>query len=191
MPNYAYTSHHISGEKSEIDKLYEILQRVDKHPEARGREREYYGHMWLGYVITEITGKEPVIECRGQVTGYSMDAENALRLDTESAWGAPYELQDLIRQFFPSVRILYFLDVTDEGEMLTNDVNGEVFTARFGIEVEDEDEEYFDTLEEAQEWFFNRFGIKTNSLDELSDVIYNLDEEKYGSVGFHQCRILE
>lgn len=191
MPNYVYTSHHITGQEREIRKLYEILQRVDRHPEAKERERLYYGHMWLGYLLQELTGKDPEIECRGQVTGYSMDGDTVLWLSTESAWNAPYELHDIFRQYFPTIRILYFVDVTDEGEMYTNDVKGEVFKTRYGIALEDEDEEFFDTLEEAQAWFFDRLGIRTNTLDELTDAIDNLDEEQYGYINFHECTVIE
>lgn len=192
MPNYAYTSHHITGDANEVRKLHEALQRVDNHPEATEREKEYYGHMWWGYVLQELLGHVPDLDCRGQVCGYELEDESgALCFLSESAWTAPFQIYDVLRRLFPSLRILYFVDPDDDGLMLTNDVNGEVFKTRYGIATEDDDEQFFDTEEEMFRWFSNRFEIDVNSVDDVNEAILWLDEEKSVYVSLHTCLVEE
>ena len=192
MPNYAYTSHHITGDANEVRKLHEALQRVDNHPEAAEREKEYYGHMWWGYVLQELLGHVPDLDCRGQVCDYGLDAESgALSLFSESAWSAPFQIHEVLIQLFPSLRILYFVDPDDDGLMLTNDVKGEVFTTRYGIATEDDDEQFFDTEEEMFRWFSNRFGIKVGCIDDVENAIIQLNDEQDFSVNLHTCLVEE
>lgn len=187
MPNYAYTSHHISGDAQEIETLFDIINRVNNHPEAAQRDSEYYGRMSFKHFLEELCGEVPTIDLRGEICHFQLESDKVLWLSTESAWCAPYEIHDLLRQHFPSLRILYFNDPDDDGVMVTNDVNGEVFRTRFGIAIEGMDEEYFDTIEEACQWAKQKLGIEANNLPSLHTALSDYEEANNTYASLHEC----
>lgn len=187
MPNYAYTSHHISGDAKEIQAFCDVLCRVRNHPEGPQRDSEYYGRMSFRHFLEGLCGEVPPIDLRGQICDFGIEGDCVIQMFTESAWSIPLEIHDLIRQQFPSFRILYFMDPDDEGVMATNDVDGEVFTTRYGIATEDEDEEFFDTVEEACQWANLHLGVAANTLEELRDALLDYEEEHGMFVSLHEC----
>lgn len=187
MPNYAYTSHHISGDEKEIKMLYDMMNKVINHPDAFIRDAEYYGRMSFRHFLEELCEEVPAIDLRGQICHFELDSEKALWISTESAWRAPFELHNLIRHRFPSLKILYFTDPDDDGVMETNDVNGEVFRTRYGIATEYMDEEFFDTIAEACQWAKHNLGIEANNLTELRNALLDYEEENNTYASLHKC----
>lgn len=187
MPNYAYTSHHISGDAKEIRMFFDILNRVKNHPDGSQRDSEYYGRMSFIHFLEELCGEIPAIDLRGQICDFDTEDDCVIRILTESAWTAPFEIHDLIRSHFPSFKILYFIDPDDDGVMVTNDIKGEIFTTRFGIATEFLDEEFFDTIEDACKWANLHLGVKANTLEELRNALYYYEEEHDTYATLHEC----
>ncbi len=190
MPNYAYTTHYIEGCGEDIRNLYELLLRVDQHPEHEKRSAEYYGHMWWGYILRELLGENPEVDCRGSISRYELENEKCLYLEAESAWHAPYEIYDFLRQHFPSIKIFYYCECMDDGTMTTNDVDCKYFSTRYVVDREDYEPESFDTLAEMCQWLVSELEIFASSEDEAEDALRKYGEDNDIPTSLHICQVL-
>lgn len=190
MPNNAYTTHYIEGSEEDIKCLYELIVRVDNHPNRKCREKGYYGHMWWGHLLEELLGKVPEVDCRGHICAYQLDDDDRLYLDTESAWHAPYAIYDILRQHFPSIKIYYYCECMDDGTMTTNDVDCEYFTTRCVVDREDYEPESFDSLVDLCQWLASELEILVNTEDEAEDAIQKYSEDNDIPASLHICQVL-
>jgi hypothetical protein len=112
MANICTTNYVIEGEKKELDTLYQTMKEQQENN--------------LGCLVKAL-GKNPKeVECRGVWTDLEC-VENTLRVTFETAWTPCYEVTQLMKTIFPSLRIYYKAEEPGCEVYLKNDAEGKYF----------------------------------------------------------------
>ena len=112
MANICATNYVIEGEKKELDALYQKMN------ELQGQD--------LGLLVKAL-GKNPdEMECRGEWTELVREDET-LRMIFETAWTPCYEVTNLLKSVYPSLRIFYKAEEPGCEVYLKNDAEGKYF----------------------------------------------------------------
>ena len=120
MANICITNYVIEGEKKELDALYETMKKL----QDSGASVEYANGLGL---LVEALGKAPnEVLCRGGWTELEREGDT-LRMTFETAWTPCYEVTDLLKNAYPSLRIFYKAEEPGNGVYLKNDSEGKYF----------------------------------------------------------------
>ena len=112
MANICTTNYVIEGKKEELDALYQKMK------ELQGQD--------LGLLVKAL-GKNPdEMECRGEWTELVREDET-LRMIFETAWSPCYEVTQLMKAVYPSLRIYYKAEEPGCEVYLKNDAEGKYF----------------------------------------------------------------
>jgi hypothetical protein len=112
MANICTTNYVIEGKKEELDALYQKMK------ELQGQD--------LGQLV-EALGKNPdEIMCRGDWSDLERQGDT-LRMIFETAWTPCYEVTNLLKAVYPSLRIFYKAEEPDNKVYLKNDAEGKYF----------------------------------------------------------------
>ena len=112
MANICTTNYVIEGKKEELDALYQKMK------ELQGQD--------LGLLVKAL-GKNPdEMECRGEWTELVREDET-LRMTFETAWTPCYEVTNLLKSVYPSLRIFYKAEEPGCEVYLKNDAEGKYF----------------------------------------------------------------
>ena len=112
MANICTTNYVIEGEKNELDALYETMKNLQGQA--------------LGQLVKAL-GKDPdEVMCRGEWSDLERQ-DDTLRMTFETAWTPCYEVTDLLKEKFPSIRIYYKAVEPGCEVYLKNDAEGKYF----------------------------------------------------------------
>ena len=112
MANICTTNYVIEGKREEPDALYQKMK------ELQGQD--------LGLLVKAL-GKNPdEMECRGEWTELVREDET-LRMIFETAWTPCYEVTNLLKSVYPSLRIFYKAEEPGCEVYLKNDAEGKYF----------------------------------------------------------------
>ena len=112
MANICTTNYVIEGKREELDALYQKMN------ELQGQD--------LGLLVKAL-GKNPdEMECRGEWTELVREDET-LRMIFETAWTPCYEVTNLLKSVYPSLRIFYKAEEPGNEVYLKNDADGKYF----------------------------------------------------------------
>ena len=112
MANICTTNYVIEGKREELDALYQKMK------ELQGQD--------LGLLVKAL-GKNPdEMECRGEWTELVREDET-LRMIFETAWTPCYEVTNLLKSVYPSLRIFYKAEEPGCEVYLKNDADGKYF----------------------------------------------------------------
>ena len=112
MANICTTNYVIEGKKEELDALYQKMK------ELQGQD--------LGQLV-EALGKNPdEIMCRGDWSDLERQGDT-LRMIFETAWTPCYEVTQLMKAVYPSLRIFYKAEEPGCEVYLKNDAEGKYF----------------------------------------------------------------
>ena len=145
MANICITNYVIEGEKKELDALYQKMK------ELQGQN--------LGQLV-ESLGKNPdEVMCRGEWSNLERQGDT-LHVTFETAWTPCYEVTQLMKEKFPSLRIYYKAEEPGNCVYLKNDAEGKYF-----LETE-ADSKPFELMTEEREQLQTRLirGIKDGSI---------------------------
>ena len=120
MANICTTNYVVEGEKKELDALYETMKKL----QGSGTSVEYATGLGL---LVEALGKDPnEVMCRGGWTELIREGDT-LRMTFETAWTPCYEVTDLLKTTYPSLRIYYKAVEPGCEVYLKNDAEGKYF----------------------------------------------------------------
>jgi hypothetical protein len=112
MANICTTNYVIEGKREELDALYQKMKEL----QGQG----------LGLLVKAL-GKNPdEMECRGEWTELVREDET-LRMIFETAWTPCYEVTNLLKSVYPSLRIFYKAEEPGNEVYLKNDADGKYF----------------------------------------------------------------
>lgn len=112
MANICTTNYVFEGKKEELDALYQKMK------ELQGQD--------LGQLV-EALGKNPdEIMCRGDWSDLERQGDT-LRMIFETAWTPCYEVTQLMKAVYPSLRIFYKAEEPGCEVYLKNDAEGKYF----------------------------------------------------------------
>ena len=146
MANICITNYVIEGEKKELDALYQEMK------ELQGQN--------LGQLV-ESMGKNPdEVMCRGEWSNLERQGDT-LHVTFETAWTPCYEVTDLLKATYPSLRIFYKAEEPGNGVYLKNDAEGKYFPET------ESDGQPFELMTEEREQMQIRLirGIKDGSIE--------------------------
>lgn len=112
MANICTTNYVIEGEKNELDALYETMKKLQGQDLAQ---------------LVKALGKNPdEVMCRGEWSDLERQ-DDTLRMTFETAWTPCYEVTDLLKATYPSLRIYYKAVEPGCEVYLKNDAEGKYF----------------------------------------------------------------
>ena len=124
MPNICTTNYVIEGEKKDLDALYQTMKELQEMEQPAVENG--FGPTWLGCLVKAL-GKNPdEVECRGVWTDPERQ-DDTLRVTFETAWTPCYEVTQLMKAVYPSLRIFYKAEEPGCEVYLKNDAEGKYF----------------------------------------------------------------
>jgi hypothetical protein len=124
MPNICTTNYVIEGKKEELDALYQKMKELQEMKQPLVENN--LGSTWLGCMVKAL-GKNPEdVLCRGQWIELEQQ-DDKLLMTFETAWTPCYEVTQLMKEKFPSLRIFYKAEEPGNGVYLKNDADGKYF----------------------------------------------------------------
>ena len=154
MANICITNYVIEGEKKELDALYETMKKL----QDSGASVEYATGLGL---LVEALGKNPdEVMCRGEWADLERQGDT-LHMTFETAWTTCYEVTDLLKATYPSLRIFYKAEEPGNGVYLKNDAEGKYFPET------ESDGQPFELMTEEREQMQSRLirGIRDGSIE--------------------------
>ena len=155
MPNWCTTSYVISGPKNDVRSLYDRMKRLQNRKESLLPNG--FGETWLGNLVSRLGVDWNTVDCRGDWSNLKIKGGD-LHFDTRTAWSRCNEVEDLIRNKYPDLEIVFISEELGNGIFETNDATGEIFPERVIIDTEDEGMEYY-TYEEALHVLCNKLDL--------------------------------
>lgn len=161
MANWASTSYRIEGSKSDLEKVYNVIDSFmteRQEPVDTTASKE-----WEGNIVTALGASDEQISknyLRGFIQEYEMDGDT-IRIEAEEAWGAS-DFRDVLKQLMPELTIYYIVEEPGCEVYATNDRDGKYFTDRFYVDAcvkGNYESEYFCTEEEAMAYAANLLGM--------------------------------
>ena len=124
MPNICTTYYVIEGRKNELDELYRIMKELQDMEQPLVKNG--LGPTWLGCLVKAL-GKNPEdVLCRG--IWIELEHQNdKLLMVFETAWTPCYEVTQLMKTVYPSLRIYYKAEEPGCEVYLKNDAEGKYF----------------------------------------------------------------
>lgn len=121
MANICTTNYVIEGKEEELDALYQVMANFEVSEQYMINESN-----WLGSLVYAL-GKNPEdVICLGDWTNLKRE-NDTLRVTFETAWTPCYEVTDLMKEKFPSIRIYYKAEEPGCEVYLKNDAEGKYF----------------------------------------------------------------
>lgn len=187
MPNWAYTQYIATGDKEQLKKLHSVMSELEDM-KAPGLHENGFGSTWLGNLVIKLGGNWKQVYCRGSWDNLLLHEDGNVSFSVESAWGELYDVRKFIEDKFPGVTLFYQCEESGMGIYQTNDDTGQYFPEKYYLWVENEETEYYSTLEALAKEVENITGSKNlKTLDSCkkalesysrshSDLCYTLEE---------------
>ena len=124
MPNICTTNYVFEGKNEELDALYQKMKELQEMEQPLVKNG--LGPTWLGCLVKAL-GKNPEdMLCRGIWIELERQ-DNRLLMTFETAWTPCYEVTQLMKTIFPSLRIYYKAEEPGCEVYLKNDAEGKYF----------------------------------------------------------------
>ena len=120
MANICTTNYVIEGKKEELDALYQKMKELQES----GASVEYA--TGLGLLVSALGKKPEELKCRGGWTGLVREGDT-IRMTFETAWTPCYEVTNLLKAVYPSIRIFYKSEEPGNEVYQKNDAEGKYF----------------------------------------------------------------
>ena len=124
MANICTTNYVIEGKKDELDELYRIMKELQDMEQPLVENG--LGPTWLGCLVKAL-GKNPEDVLYRGIWIELERQDNRLLMTFETAWTPCYEVTQLMKTIFPSLRIYYKAEEPGCEVYLKNDAEGKYF----------------------------------------------------------------
>ena len=179
MANWCYAEYTLTGDKQELDAVYELMHGLETM--AQPRVENGFGNTFLGCLVDALGGDWENTLCRGK-WGELKRLEDRITFYASTAWTPQNETWDLLCERFPSVRYYYRAEEGGNGLYETNDKDGVFYPERYHALYVDEDEDYFEewfeTSDKVLAWVNEQSGLDFKSIKEI-DKHYSNDNLPY------------
>lgn len=147
MANWASTSYAIEGSKSDLERVFNVIDGFVKgnvKPVEENTSKE-----WEGNIVTALGATDEQMKnnyLRGFIQTYEI-IDGVLHLEAEEAWGTT-DFRHLLAKLMPVLTIYYIVEECGCEVYATNDCDGKYFTESYYVDIcidGDYFSEYFDT----------------------------------------------
>ena len=147
MANWASTSYAIEGNKSDLERMFNVINDFVKSNvkpvEANASKK------WEGNIVKALGASEEQMKnnyLRGFIQTYEI-IDGVLYIEAEEAWGAT-DFRHLLAKLMPELTIYYIVEECGCEVYATNDCDGKYFTESYYVDIcidGDYFSKYFDT----------------------------------------------
>ena len=106
-------------------------------------EKNGYGKLWLGCLISKLGGDREKYSCRGEILDFNHDDE-VLTINMEKTWTEQEGVRHFLEQTFPDIRIYYIEEEPGFDIFQTNDSEGIYFPERYFLYSMSNDSAYYE-----------------------------------------------
>ncbi len=147
MANWASTSYAIEGNKSDLERMFNVINDFVKSnvkPVEANASKE-----WEGNIVKALGASEEQMKnnyLRGFIQTYEI-IDGVLYIEAEEAWGAT-DFRHLLAKLMPELTIYYIVEECGCEVYATNDCDGKYFTESYYVDIcidGDYFSKYFDT----------------------------------------------
>ena len=173
MPNWCVTNYVVEGRKEELDDLYQKMKGLQEMEQPLVENG--FGQTWLGCLVQSLGADPEDVGCRGNWEELER-CDDTLRFDFWSAWSPSYDVIELLREKYPSLRFYY--RAIEPGNQLfqKNDTNGKYFPENIWAAMDGDD--YFAAdKEEMLKMMKEKFDLPEH-LSSLEEVKSYIDESE-------------
>ena len=146
-----------------------------------------FGTTWLGNLVEDLGVDFNKAQCRGSWDGLFLDG-NVLSFSTETAWYRCTEVEDLIKEKYPSIEIAFRCE--EPGIAIYEKNNNVFFPEDYIIVFEDDDTNYCGETE-ALEVLSDFFGVDFKDMDEAMILVEENNEKDDGRVWVNKYELVD
>ena len=182
MANWASTSYAIEGNKSDLARVFNVINDFVKSnvkPVEANASKKWEGNIVKALGATDEQMKNNYL--RGFIQTYEI-IDGVLHLEAEEAWGAT-DFRLLLVKLMPELTIYYIVEECGCEVYATNDCDGKYFTDTYYVDAcidGDYFSDYFNTEEQVLSYvaqLLKREAITMEEIDEWNEV--QDDSENY------------
>ena len=146
MANWASTSYRIEGSKSDLERVFGVIDDFIKGRVASTREDATAD--WEGNIVKALGAMDEEIDnnyLRGFIQDYELDGDT-IRIETEEAWGAT-DFRHVLGKLMPNLTIYYIVEEAGYDVFATNDTDGKYYPERYLVDAYVKDVDYYEYFE--------------------------------------------
>lgn len=182
MANWASTSYAIEGSKSDLERVFNVIDGFVKgnvKPVEENTSKE-----WEGNIVTALGATDEQMKnnyLRGFIQTYEI-IDGVFHLEAEEAWGTT-DFRHLLAKLMPELTIYYIVEECGCEVYATNDCDGKYFTESYYVDIcidGDYFSEYFDTEKQVLAYvaqLLKKEAVTMAEIDEWNEI--QDDSENY------------
>ena len=146
MANWASTSYRIEGSKSDLERVFGVIDDFIKGRVASTREDATAD--WEGNIVKALGAMDEEIDnnyLRGFIQDYELDGDT-IRIEAEEAWGAT-DFRHVLGKLMPDLTIYYIVEEAGCDVFATNDTDGKYYPERYLVDAYVKDVDYYEYFE--------------------------------------------
>lgn len=146
MANWASTSYRIEGSKSDLERVFGVIDDFIKGRVASTREDATAD--WEGNIVKALGAMDEEIDnnyLRGFIQDYELDGDT-IRIEAEEAWGAT-DFRHVLGKLMPDLTIYYIVEEAGCEVFATNDTDGKYYPERYLVDAYVKDADYYEFFE--------------------------------------------
>ena len=160
MANWATTSYRIEGSKSDLERVYGVIDGFmteKQKPVSETASKDWEGNIVKALGATDKQLSENYL--RGFIQEYEMDG-GTIRIEAEEAWCAS-DFRHLLRTLMPKLTVYFIVEEPGCEVYATNDADGKYFSERFYVDAcvnGNYESDYFETEKQAMAYAAKLIG---------------------------------
>lgn len=146
MANWASTSYRIEGSKSDLERVFGVIDDFIKGRVASTREDATAD--WEGNIVKALGAMDEEIDnnhLRGFIQDYELDGDT-IRIEAEEAWGAT-DFRHVLGKLMPDLTIYYIVEEAGCEVFATNDTDGKYYPERYLVDAYVKGADYYEYFE--------------------------------------------
>ena len=180
MANWASTSYAIEGSKSDLERVFNVIDGFVKgnvKPVEENTSKE-----WEGNIVTALGATDEQMKnnyLRGFIQTYEI-IDGVLHLEAEEAWGTT-DFRHLLAKLMPELTIYYIVEECGCEVYATNDCDGKYFTESYYVDIcidGDYFSEYFDTEKQVLAYVAQLLKKESVTLKEIDEWTEEQDDNE-------------
>lgn len=174
MANWASTSYAIEGNKSDLERMFNVINDFVKSnvkPVEANASKE-----WEGNIVKALGASKEQMKnnyLRGFIQTYEI-IDGVLYIEAEEAWGAT-DFRHLLAKLMPELTIYYIVEECGCEVYATNDCDGKYFTESYYVDIcidGDYFNDYFNTEEQVLSYvaqLLKKESVTMKDIDEWNE----------------------
>ena len=189
MANWASTSYRIEGSKSDLERVFGVIDDFIKGRVASTREDATAD--WEGNIVKALGAMDEEIDnnhLRGFIQDYELDGDT-IRIEAEEAWGAT-DFRHVLGKLMPDLTIYYIVEEAGCEVFATNDTDGKYYPERYLVDAYVKGADYYEYFETDKQMksFVSSLIEKENFTEEDIEAWNEEHEDDDSYINVHEFK---